>query len=106
MSTATRSTWGPRPARQARGKAYKAVNAAMGHTYWEISQMDAYARMYNELRKAPDDNLTLGIALRAEADRDVARYSILSGSEQLFAAKYLTHLAAQEQLKHEIEMQG
>lgn len=71
----------------------------------DIGQMDMYVRMYDELRKAPDDNPTLGIVLCTETDRDVAHYSILNGSEQLFAAKYLTYLPTQEQLKHEIEMQ-
>lgn len=61
--------------------------------------------MYDELKKAPDDNPTLGIVLRTEADRDVAHCSVLNGSEQLFAAKYLTYLPTQEQLKREIEMQ-
>lgn len=76
-----------------------------GLTHQDIGQMDMYVRMYDELRKAPDDNPTLGIVLCTETDRDVAHFSVLNGSEQLFAAKYLTYLPTQEQLRDEIERQ-
>ena len=33
------------------------------------------------------------------------RYSVLHGNEQLFAAKYLTYLPTEEQLRAEIEAQ-
>ena len=62
-----------------------------------------YVRMYDELKKAKDDNPTIGILLCTDAD--VARYSILNGNEQLFATKYKTYLPTEEQLKAEIESQ-
>lgn len=74
-------------------------------THQDIGQMDMYVRMYDDLKRGEGDNPTLGIVLCTETDRDVAHYSILNGSEQLFAAKYLTYLPTQEQLKREIEMQ-
>ena len=74
-------------------------------THQDIGQMDMYVRMYDELRKAPDDNPTLGIVLCTETDKDVAHFSVLNGSDQLFAAKYLTYLPTQEQLREEIERQ-
>ena len=74
-------------------------------THQDIGQMDMYVRMYDELRKAPEDNPTLGIVLCTETDRDVAHYSMLNGSEQLFAAKYLTFLPTEDELKAEIEEQ-
>ena len=67
--------------------------------------MDMYVRMYDELKKAKDDNPTIGILLCADTDADVARYSILQGNEQLFATKYKTYLPTEEQLKAEIETQ-
>ena len=67
--------------------------------------MDMYVRMYDELKRSPEDNPTLGIVLCTETDKDVAHYSVLNGSEQLFAAKYLTYLPTQEQLKQEIDGQ-
>ena len=57
-------------------------------THQDVGQMDMYIRMYDELKKTPDDNPTLGIVLCSETDEDIARYSILHGNEQLFASKY------------------
>lgn len=74
-------------------------------THQDIGQMDMYVRMYDELRKSPDDNPTLGIVLCTETDQDVAHFSVLNDSDQLFAAKYLTYLPTQEQLREEIELQ-
>ena len=67
--------------------------------------MDMYVRMYDELKKAKDDNPTIGILLCTDTDADVARYSVLRGNEQLFATKYKTYLPTEEQLKAEIESQ-
>ena len=74
-------------------------------THQDIGQMDMYVRMYDELKKAKDDNPTIGILLCTETDADVARYSVLNGNEQLFATKYKTYLPTEEQLKAEIENQ-
>lgn len=64
-----------------------------------------YVRMYDGLKKAKDDNPTIGILLCTDTDADVARYSILNGNEQLFATKYKTYLPTEEELKAEIESQ-
>lgn len=74
-------------------------------THQDIGQMDMYVRMYDELKKAKDDNPTIGILLCADTDADVARYSVLQGNEQLFATKYKTYLPTEEELKAEIESQ-
>lgn len=71
----------------------------------DVGQMDMYVRMYDETVKSKDDNPTLGILLCAETDEDIARYSILKGSEQIFAAKYKTYLPDETELKNEIERQ-
>ena len=41
----------------------------------------------------------------SETDEDIARYSILKGNEQLFAAKYKLYLPTDEELRREIERQ-
>lgn len=61
--------------------------------------------MYDELKRTEGDNPTIGIVLCSETSKDIARYSILKGNEQLFAAKYKTYLPTEEQLKIEIERQ-
>lgn len=67
--------------------------------------MDMYVRMYDELKRTEGDNPTIGIVLCSETSKDIARYSILKGNEQLFAAKYLPLLPSEEDLKREIEKQ-
>ena len=67
--------------------------------------MDMYIRMYDELKRSEDDNPTLGIVLCTETDEDIARYSVMHGSEQLFASKYKLYLPTEEELRAEIESQ-
>ncbi len=74
-------------------------------THQDVGQMDMYVRMYDDLKRGEGDNPTLGIVLCAETDADIARYSILHGNEQLFAAKYELYLPTEEQLRAEIEAQ-
>lgn len=74
-------------------------------THQDIGQMDMYVRMYDELRKAEDDNPTIGIVLCSETDEDIAKYSILKGNEHLFATKYKLYLPTEEELRAEIETQ-
>ncbi len=61
--------------------------------------------MYDELKRTEGDNPTIGIVLCSESSKDIARYSILNGNEQLFAAKYLPMLPSEKELKREIEKQ-
>lgn len=74
-------------------------------SHQDVGQMDMYIRMYDELKKSPDDNPTLGIVLCSQTDEDIARYSILHGNEQLFASKYKLYLPSEEELREEIEVQ-
>ena len=67
--------------------------------------MDMYISMYDELKRSEDDNPTLGIVLCTETDEDIARYSVMHGSEQLFASKYKLYLPTDEELRAEIESQ-
>ena len=64
-----------------------------------------YVRMYDELKCGENHNPTLGIVLCSDTDEDIARYSVLHGNEQLFAAKYRLCLPTEEQLRAEIETQ-
>ena len=87
-------------------KCFVLVDLKIGKiTHQDVGQMDMYVRMYDELRKQPEDNPTLGIVLCSETDEDIARYSILHGNEQLFASNYRLCLPTEEQLRAEIESQ-
>lgn len=74
-------------------------------THQDVGQMDMYVRMFDEMKRGEGDNPTLGILLCADTDEDIARYSVLNGSEQLFATKYKLYLPTEEQLRKEIESQ-
>ena len=74
-------------------------------TYEDVGQMDMYIRMYDELKCSEGDNPTIGLLLCSETSKDLARYSILKDSKQIYAAKYLTYLPTKEQLTSEIKRQ-
>jgi len=67
-------------------------------THQDIGQMDMYVRMYEDLKKGPDDNPTIGIVLCTEKDETVVKYSVLAENKNLFASKYLLYLPKEEEL--------
>lgn len=74
-------------------------------SHQDVGQMDMYVRMYDELKRTDGDNPTIGLILCTETSKDIAKYSVLHENPQLFAAKYLTYLPSEEELKREIERQ-
>ena len=73
--------------------------------YQDVGQMDMYVKMYDELVRPDGHNPTIGMLLCAETDEDVAHYSVLNSNDQLYAAKYLTYMPTQDELRREIEQQ-
>jgi hypothetical protein len=45
------------------------------------------------------------VLLCTDTDSTMARYSVLHENEQLFAAKYMTYMHSEEELRREIEQQ-
>ncbi len=74
-------------------------------THKDIGQLDMYVRMYDDLVKGEDDEPTIGVLLCTDTDKTIARYSVLNGSDQIFAAKYMTYMPTEEELRREIEQQ-
>jgi len=72
-------------------------------THQDIGQMDMYVRMHDDLKRGPDDNPTVGIILCSQKDVSVVRYSVLNGSEQLFASRYKLVLPSEEELRRELD---
>lgn len=72
-------------------------------THQDVGQMDMYVRMYEEQKRRPDDNPTIGLILCSENNHTVAKYSVLKDSQQLFSSKYLTELPSEAELKQELE---
>jgi len=71
-------------------------------THEDIGQMDMYVRMYDELHRGKGDNPTVGIILCAAKDASIARYSVLHGSEQMFASRYKLVLPTEDELRLEL----
>lgn len=65
--------------------------------------MDMYVRMVDDIKRASDDNPTVGIILCSSKDRSVVRYSVLNENKQLFASKYKLILPTEEELRAELE---
>ena len=74
-------------------------------THKDVGQMDMYRRMFDELICQPDDKPTIGIVLCDETDPDIAKYSVLSGNDKLYAVKYTTVMPSEEVLRREIAAQ-
>ena len=85
-------------------KCFVLIDLKIGRlSHQDIGQMDMYVRMYEDLYKIEGDNPTIGIILCSEKSEAVAKYSILSDSQQVFASKYLLYLPTEEELKAELE---
>ena len=74
-------------------------------SFQDVGQMDMYLRLYDQYKRREGDNPTIGIVLCSETDGDVARFSSLADNDKMYAAKYLTYLPTQEELRREIEQQ-
>jgi len=72
-------------------------------SHQDIGQMDMYVRMYDDLKRGPDDGPTVGIILCSKKDESLVRYSVLHGHEQLFASKYKLVLPTEEELRAELD---
>ncbi len=69
----------------------------------DVGQMDTYIRIFDQHQKEPGDNPTIGLILCSEKSEAVAKYSVLTDCQQLFASKYLPFLPTEEELRKELE---
>jgi predicted nuclease of restriction endonuclease-like (RecB) superfamily len=69
----------------------------------DVGQMDSYVRIYDQHKKEPNDNPTIGLILCSQKSEAVVKYSVLTDNEQLFAAKYKPYLPSEEELKRELQ---
>ena len=72
-------------------------------THQDIGQMDMYVRMVDDLKRASDDNPTVGIILCTDKDASVVRYSVLHENEQIFASRYKLVLPSEEEMRAELD---
>ncbi len=71
-------------------------------THQKIGQMDMYVRMYDDLKRNPGENQTVGILLCKHKDQSIVRYSVLHESKQLFASKNRLILPSEVELRRKI----
>jgi len=71
-------------------------------TYQDIGQIDFYVRYFEEKIKPRGDNPTIGIVLCTNKNDTMAKYSVLTENENLFASKYMLYLPTEEELKREL----
>jgi predicted nuclease of restriction endonuclease-like (RecB) superfamily len=84
-------------------KCFLLVDIKLGKlTHQDVGQMDTYVRIYDQHHKNHDDNPTIGLIICSEKSHAVAKYSVLTNSQQLFAAKYLPYLPTEEELRVEL----
>ena len=85
-------------------KCYVLVDLKIGKlTHQDVGQMDGYVRLFDDRFTSPGDNPTIGLILCAQKNDAVARYSVLSESKQIFAAKYVKYLPTEAELRHELQ---
>ena len=85
-------------------KCYLLIDLKIGElTHQDIGQMDSYVRMFDEHVVTEGDNPTIGLILCAKKNETIAKYSVLKGSAQLFASRYMLYLPTEEELKRELE---
>lgn len=74
-------------------------------SYQDVGQMEMYLKLYDTYKRPEGDNPSIGIILCSETNADVAQFSTLATNPQMYAAKYLTYMPTQEELRREIELQ-
>ena len=85
-------------------KCFLLIDLKLGKlTHQDVGQMDTYIRIYDQHRKNHDDNPTIGLILCSQKSEAIVKYSVLTDSEQMFAAKYIHYLPSEEELKRELE---
>lgn len=72
-------------------------------THRDVGQVDGYVRLFEDRFKVSGDNPTIGLILCSDRSEAVAKYSVLSEGQQIFASKYLQFLPSEQELMREIE---
>lgn len=87
-------------------KCFLLVDLKLGKlSHQDVGQMDTYVRIYDQQKKDQADNPTIGLILCSEKSEAVAKYSVLTNSNQLFASKYLPYLPTEEELAKQLTYQ-
>jgi len=87
-------------------KCFLLIDLKLGKlTHQDIGQMDTYVRIYDQHKKDANDNPTIGLILCSQKSEALAKYSVLTDSDQLFASKYLDYLPSELELQQELQQE-
>ncbi|MBL1265140.1 PDDEXK nuclease domain-containing protein [Methylomicrobium sp. RS1] len=85
-------------------KCFLLIDLKLGKlTHQDVGQMDSYVRIYDQHKKGDDDNPSIGLILCSQKSETIAKYSVLADNQQLFAAKYLSYLPTEDELRLELD---
>lgn len=85
-------------------KCFVLIDLKMGKlTHEDVGKMDSYVRMFEETHKDEGNNPAIGLILCSNKNEAIVKYSVLAGSKQLFASKYLLYLPTEDELKKELQ---
>jgi len=71
-------------------------------THEDLGQLELYVNYYDEHRRTPGDNPTLGLILCTDKNDAVVRYTLGPGRKNIFASRYKLHLPSEAELRAEI----
>ncbi len=84
-------------------KCYLLIDLKVGElTHQDVGQIDSYVRMFDDKYLTEGDNPTIGLILCAHKNENIAKYSVLKDSKQIFASKYMLYLPSEEVLAREL----
>lgn len=85
-------------------KCYILIDLKVGKiNHADLGQMLLYVNYYDRVKRAPDDNPTLGLILGSDKNDAVVKYTLGPDQQKkIFASRYKLHLPTVEELQEEI----
>ena len=74
-------------------------------THQDLGQMQMYVNYYTRELMNESDNPPIGILLCADKNDTLVRYTLPEDNTQVYAAKYLTYMPTEEELKRELNLE-
>jgi predicted nuclease of restriction endonuclease-like (RecB) superfamily len=85
-------------------KCFVLIDLKIGEiSHQDVGQMDGYVRLFEDQHRIIGDNPTIGLILCSAKNHAVAKYSVLSENQQLFASQYLLYLPSEKELEQQIQ---
>lgn len=86
-------------------KCYILIDLKIGKlTHQDLGQLQLYVNYYDQERRTPGDNPTLGLILCTDKNDAVVRYTLGPDQQQkIFASRYKLHLPSEAELKTELQ---